>query len=683
MNRYASLLAAALVAALTLTAPAAAQKSAVPGTAPDRSFAETSDPSSTPVTRALDPTASVSGRISVSIDGLGSNAPSGALIQVEKPAGGTVRAAYYLTTADFGDIIRSAVTIERGGDALTLAPGDYDATARNLSGSNRTENGFEDVTAFVKPIVDAEPAGIIDFRITEQFPSSVEGNALVVIFDDPSVAEVGTFVLAFGSQQTTGDSFAITLGAPFDATSQSVLMSLGITFGFQLGFTTNQFSEIDVNGQRLTSSAGGQDDGESANAALVTVGGIGDDPGNPADPDAGPNPTDEFRSDDELYTLDDLIEDGTTSITVETRNPSNDDNIFFAAFIIQGAAAIVGEGILLTPTDAENPVGTDHTVTALVQDDDGDPVAGREVTFEVLSGPNAGLTAAETTDGDGEAAFTFSSDEAGTDVVVARFVDSGGDTVTSNEARKTWVADDTRACEPGDWYVSEFDADASSGAEYVDLFTAGPGALDLGACTFVAFSPFSERVTLAVPLDGVVLDPSETVRTFSSSAGDLLPDGPGAIAFVQGDVAVGATVASVLGRVAHSVVYRTDQDVFGVFPAGSPLDPSARRAGGAGDLAAALAAVGAEAGGLGPALAVGPNPVRGAAAVTFALDAAAAVRVSVYDVLGREVAVLAEGPYEAGAHRATLDASALPTGAYVVRLTAGAEAHVARVTVVR
>ena len=59
------------------------------------------------------------------------------------------------------------------------------------------------------------------------------------------------------------------------------------------------------------------------------------------------------------------------------------------------------------------------------------------------------------------------------------------------------------------------------------------------------------------------------------------------------------------------------------------------------------------------------------------------MRVSVYDVLGREVAVLHDGPAEAGWHRAKVAAGQLAPGMYVVRLAGGAEARSARLTVVR
>ncbi len=103
---------------------------------------------------------------------------------------------------------------------------------------------------------------------------------------------------------------------------------------------------------------------------------------------------------------------------------------------------------------------------------------------------------------------------------------------------------------------------------------------------------------------------------------------------------------------------------------GTSADPAASRASEALPEVAALEAV-------------YPNPARGAATVAFALPEAGLVRLAVYDVLGREVAVLADGEAEAGRHEAALRAATLPAGTYLVRLTAGAEVRTQRITVVR
>ncbi|MEL7168212.1 MAG: T9SS type A sorting domain-containing protein, partial [Bacteroidota bacterium] len=78
-----------------------------------------------------------------------------------------------------------------------------------------------------------------------------------------------------------------------------------------------------------------------------------------------------------------------------------------------------------------------------------------------------------------------------------------------------------------------------------------------------------------------------------------------------------------------------------------------------------------------------PNPTTDAATLRFTLDRPAEVRLSVYDALGRTVAVLVNDRQAAGTHEVALDAAALPSGVYVVRLTADNEVATRRVSVVR
>ena len=83
------------------------------------------------------------------------------------------------------------------------------------------------------------------------------------------------------------------------------------------------------------------------------------------------------------------------------------------------------------------------------------------------------------------------------------------------------------------------------------------------------------------------------------------------------------------------------------------------------------------------ALRLAPNPSSGRATVTYALAAFGPVRLSVYDVLGREVAVLVDGPVAAGTHTAPFDAGALASGVYVVRLESGGAMYTQRLTLAR
>ncbi len=78
----------------------------------------------------------------------------------------------------------------------------------------------------------------------------------------------------------------------------------------------------------------------------------------------------------------------------------------------------------------------------------------------------------------------------------------------------------------------------------------------------------------------------------------------------------------------------------------------------------------------------GPNPASGAVQIRAALDAPGPARLSLLDARGREVAVLHEGE-ASGAITATLDATALAPGLYVVRLSAGGQLVTRTITVVR
>ena len=80
---------------------------------------------------------------------------------------------------------------------------------------------------------------------------------------------------------------------------------------------------------------------------------------------------------------------------------------------------------------------------------------------------------------------------------------------------------------------------------------------------------------------------------------------------------------------------------------------------------------------------VAPNPSSGAARVPFGLPGDGRVRLAVYDVRGREVAVLVDGPVEAGWHEAALHGAALAAGVYVVRLEAAGMVLTQKAVVVR
>ncbi len=78
-----------------------------------------------------------------------------------------------------------------------------------------------------------------------------------------------------------------------------------------------------------------------------------------------------------------------------------------------------------------------------------------------------------------------------------------------------------------------------------------------------------------------------------------------------------------------------------------------------------------------------PNPVTSSTNFTVTLPTTEAVRVAVYDVTGREVAVLLDEARAAGSHTIRWDASAVPSGVYLVRMSAGSDLLSQTVSVAR
>lgn len=66
-----------------------------------------------------------------------------------------------------------------------------------------------------------------------------------------------------------------------------------------------------------------------------------------------------------------------------------------------------------------------------------------------------------------------------------------------------------------------------------------------------------------------------------------------------------------------------------------------------------------------------PQPFNPTTAIEYDLDAAGYMDLRVYDPLGREVAILADGYKDAGRHRAQFDARSLSSGIYLFKLVAG------------
>jgi hypothetical protein len=78
-----------------------------------------------------------------------------------------------------------------------------------------------------------------------------------------------------------------------------------------------------------------------------------------------------------------------------------------------------------------------------------------------------------------------------------------------------------------------------------------------------------------------------------------------------------------------------------------------------------------------------PHPIRDRGAIDYELAEAGHVRLTLVDVLGREVMVLIDARMAAGLHSAQIDASAVRPGTYMARLDMGGATVGRRVTLVR
>ena len=78
-----------------------------------------------------------------------------------------------------------------------------------------------------------------------------------------------------------------------------------------------------------------------------------------------------------------------------------------------------------------------------------------------------------------------------------------------------------------------------------------------------------------------------------------------------------------------------------------------------------------------------PNPFNPSTQITFVLERAGEVSLRVFDVLGREVAVLQNGWRDAGVHQVQFHAAGLPSGMYVYLLRAGDQQAVRRMLLMK
>ncbi len=275
---------------------------------------------------SLAPFQSYNGKFGMSTDGFGSTSNVG-VISASAPSGSVVKAAYlYSATYDFsGNVTPAPTTVTLNGVTVN-----YSATQPNATACCGISSHRADVTSIVKSIIDSGSGGVYDFNINEGSNPLIDGEALVVVYENPSLTE-STIGILDGFASVTGDQTSINFADPLDPASPGFFAEMYLGIGFSC--CGSQKSRIEVNDQLLTENAGNSDDGAQAtsNGSLITVGGF-DDPFSPT------NPT--YDNDREKYDLVPYLSLGDTAIKIVTSNSSRDDNIFFAGFRVKGRAGI-------------------------------------------------------------------------------------------------------------------------------------------------------------------------------------------------------------------------------------------------------------------------------------------------------------------------------------------------------
>jgi hypothetical protein len=82
-------------------------------------------------------------------------------------------------------------------------------------------------------------------------------------------------------------------------------------------------------------------------------------------------------------------------------------------------------------------------------------------------------------------------------------------------------------------------------------------------------------------------------------------------------------------------------------------------------------------------LSILPNPTVDEGRIDYTIARSAAnVTIELFDMFGRHVAIVADGPHAAGSHTARLDVESIPSGTYHCRMTIGGETILVRRVVV-
>lgn len=275
------------------------------------------------------------GNAGVTTDGCGTN-DAACTLQSVVPTGSTIQSAYLYSSTFNSAVNPNGVTLQTGA-AAAITP-----TFTALGPNNDNLQAWRaNVTSYVQANL---ALGGATLTVNEgAMTANIDGEGLVVTFSNPTLPKSTVFILD-GFSATTGDTSHITFN-PLPAGFQAQMM-IGDGYSYDGPDPNNptnssQVSTIVANGKTLTNVAGHCDDDQTfpcANGSLITVGAA--NAGSDTDPFT-PYPSPAIGQDHERYDLTNVLSTGDTSLTLNTDNPSNNDNIFLEVIQIPGEAHVV------------------------------------------------------------------------------------------------------------------------------------------------------------------------------------------------------------------------------------------------------------------------------------------------------------------------------------------------------
>jgi len=272
------------------------------------------------------------GQYGISTAGVGTLASS-ATLTANVPAGSTVAGAYLYSS---GAPFTTSVTGTFRGAAVSYTPLGINTTAISLQAFRA------DVTGAVAAVINGGPGGAYIFAVTEGNTAAQDGEALVVVYSNPTLP-IATVGILDGFSAATGDTTNINFVTPLNTTDPGFFAELRLGDGYSAG---GQSSSVTVNGTVITRNAGNFDDGIGADGALITVG-DDNDPFSPLLPS--------YAQDHERYNIAPYIANGSSTIKIDTFNTSQDDNIFLAVLRTSGIGGVNAPAPTPTPNQVPEP----------------------------------------------------------------------------------------------------------------------------------------------------------------------------------------------------------------------------------------------------------------------------------------------------------------------------------------